>query len=70
MMLRVYKDYLRLDRYIIPKGSSEAIVYGPEPIWMCEGQFSEYERPELPRRRPGYVKNSGLERGVFYERSK
>jgi len=73
MMLRVYRDYLRLDRYIIPKGASGARVSGPEPIWMCKGSFSQYQRPELPRRRtPAYVKGSGTgpDPGVFYDREK
>jgi len=72
MMLRVYRGYLRLDRYIIPKGASGARVSRPEPIWMCKGSFSRYRRPELPRRTPAYVKSSGttLGPGVFYERAK
>jgi len=51
MILRVYRDYLRLDRYIIPRGLSRPEVTGPEPIWMCRGNFTEYWRPEWPRRR-------------------
>lgn len=72
MMLRVYRDYLRLDRYIIPKGASAGMVSGPEPIWMCNGNFSQYRRPEMPRRRPAYVRSSGagLGAGVFYDRAK
>lgn len=72
MMLRVYENYLRLDRYVIGKGASGARVSGPEPIWMCKGNFSQYRRPELPRRTPAYVKSSGatIGPGVFYDRAK
>ena len=70
MILRVYRGYLRLDRYIIPKGSLLPRVVGPEPIWMCEGSFSEYRRPEFPRRTPAYVRSTTLGPGVFYERAK
>ncbi|MBN2137680.1 MAG: metallophosphoesterase [Sedimentisphaerales bacterium] len=70
MMLSVYRNYLRLDRYIIPKGASEPVVLGPDPIWMCEGDFSEYRRPESPRRRPAYVKGPESERGIFYDLAK
>lgn len=48
MTLWVYKNRLRLDRYLIPKDSSEPTVQGPETIWECEGDFSEYCRPEMP----------------------
>ena len=70
MMLQVYEDHLRLDRCVIPDGSRRAIVRAPEPIWTCEGNFSEYRRPQLPEQRPAYVKDSGLAYGVFYEQSK
>ena len=48
MTLWVYENRLRLDRYLIPKGSSQPAVQGPETIWECEGDFSEYRRPEWP----------------------
>jgi len=48
MTLWVYKDHLRLDRYIIRKGAPMNPVEGPETIWECEGDFSEYRRPEMP----------------------
>ena len=70
LMLNVYKDHLRLDRYLIPNNVSYPAVLGPEPIWVCEGQFSEYERPRLPRRGLAYVEDSGVEQRVFYEQSK
>jgi len=70
MTLWVYKDYLRLDRYVIPKGASPQDVQGPQPIWMCEGSFGDYQRPPLPKRMPAYVRDLGIEHGVYYERSK
>ena len=71
MVLKVYKDHLRLYRYVVPDdGSPRPIVHKPEPIWTCEGNFSDYRRPELPKQRPTYVKDSGLAYGVFYGQSK
>lgn len=70
MILRVYKGYLRLDRYLIAKGASASDVSGPAPIWMTEGNFSEYIRPELPRRKPAYVKGADLSPGLFYDKAK
>ena len=49
MVLRVYSDHLMLERYVVPKGSRRPTVYGPEAIWMCEGQFGRYQRPDLSR---------------------
>jgi len=71
MMLCVYKNHLRLDRYLIPEDVSYPTVLGPEPIWVCEGEFSEYKRPELPViRRPVYVQNSAVDPDVFHEQPK
>lgn len=49
MILRVHRRYLRLDRYIVDGDGAMRGVRGPEPIWMCEGRFSGYRRPEFPR---------------------
>jgi len=47
--LWVYKDHLRLDRYFIPPGGKTMPpVEGPITVWTCEGNFSEYVRPEFP----------------------
>lgn len=46
MILWVYKDYLRLVRYFIPAGLPMKPVEGPITVWTCEGNFSEYCRPE------------------------
>jgi len=46
MTLWVYKDQLRLERYVIPKGQPMNSIQGPITIWACEGRFSEYRRPE------------------------
>jgi predicted phosphodiesterase len=72
MILRVYRNYLRLDRYVIPEGASGATVSRPSPIWMAEGNFTSYQRPELPRRKPAYVKDTAanLGPGVFYNSAK
>ena len=58
MTLWVFKDRLRLDRYVIPKEASLPRVQGPYTIWTTKGRFSGYvehrtpgsERP--PARRP------------------
>ncbi len=47
MTLWVYRNHLRLDRYVIPKGSPMKSVEGPFTIWTCEANFSEYRRPEM-----------------------
>jgi len=70
MILRVYRNYLRLDRYVTDKDAPAGMVSGPEPIWMCTGNFGQYQRPELPRRAPAYVRSTDLGPGVFYERAK
>jgi hypothetical protein len=44
--LWVYPDHLRLDRYFIPAGAPEDQVEGPVTVWSCDGEFSEYRRPE------------------------
>ncbi|HPD29676.1 MAG TPA: metallophosphoesterase [Phycisphaerae bacterium] len=46
--LRVYKDRLKLDRYLLPKGKPVTAIEGPTTVWECEGRFSEYRRPEYP----------------------
>jgi len=51
MTLWVYKDHLRLDRYVLPKGLPRPPVQGPVTIWTCGGNFSEYRRP-VPASRP------------------
>jgi len=66
MILRVHRRYLLLDRYIVDAGGASGAVRGPEPIWMCEGRFSEYRRPESPRgiyRQIGDLARSGGEKG-------
>lgn len=45
MTLWIYSDRLRLDRYVIPKGSRMNPIKGPQTIWKCRGRFSEYRRP-------------------------
>lgn len=72
MVLRVHSNYLRLDRYIIPKGSPGAIVSRTAPIWTCSGSFGLYQKPELPRRKPVYVKSTTTVPGpgVFYSSEK
>ncbi len=46
--LRVYKDRLELDRYLLPKGKPVTAIEGPTTVWECQGRFSEYRRPEHP----------------------
>jgi predicted phosphodiesterase len=70
LILNVYKDYLRLDRYVIPGDMTFPAVLGPEPIWICEGDFSEYERPAPRRSRVAYVGDSAIENEVFYQQPK
>ena len=48
MTLRVYKDRLCLDRYVLPKDREPNAIEGPLKIWECAGTFSEYRRPEWP----------------------
>jgi hypothetical protein len=57
MTLWVYRDRLRMDRYLIPKGASKPAVQGPETIWECDGKFSQYQRPASP----AVVSATGLE---------
>lgn len=45
MTLWIYRDRLRLDRYVIPKGGRMNPIKGPQTIWRCRGRFSEYRRP-------------------------
>ncbi|MHC4743183.1 MAG: metallophosphoesterase family protein [Planctomycetota bacterium] len=70
LILNVYEDYLRLDRYVIPRNVKFPIVLGPEPIWICEGEFSEYERPVRKRHKVAYVGGSAVSSEVVYEQSK
>ncbi len=56
MTLWVYRDHLRLDRYVIPKGLPMTPIEGPSTIWTCKGTFSQYCRPAaagLTSRRAG-----------------
>jgi hypothetical protein len=46
--LRVYRDRLKLVRYLLPKGKPVTAIEGPATVWECEGRFSEYRRPEHP----------------------
>ncbi len=43
--LWVYRDRLRLDRYLLPQGRPVTAIEGPKTVWECEGRFSEYRRP-------------------------
>ena len=70
MVLNVYEDYMRLDRYLIPGNASFPVVLGPEPIWICEGEFSEYQRPVRRKRSVVYMGDSAVEKEVFYEQAK
>jgi len=70
LILNVYEDYLRLDRYLIPGNVTYPAVLGPEPIWICEGKFGEYERPERRKRRLAYIGDVAVEPDVFYEQAK
>jgi len=70
LILNVYEDYLRLDRYVIPSNVTFPAVLGPEPIWICEGKFSEYERPEHPTPRQAFVGDVAVESDVFYQQPK
>ncbi|MHC4177870.1 MAG: metallophosphoesterase family protein, partial [Planctomycetota bacterium] len=58
MTLWVYKDRLRLDRYVIPKGNAMNPIKGPEAIWACPGRFSEYRRP-TPEAGPAASRSGG-----------
>ncbi|MGQ9649001.1 MAG: metallophosphoesterase family protein [Phycisphaerae bacterium] len=46
--LRVYKDHLKLDRYLLPKSQPVTAIEGPTTVWECKGRFSEYRRPQYP----------------------
>jgi len=70
MVLKVFSDHVRLDRYVIPKQAPIPTVLEPRPIWTRKGSFSEYQRPAPPKRKPEYVKDSGFNDGVFYEQPK
>jgi hypothetical protein len=48
MVVWVYPDHLRMDRYVIPPGEPMKPVEGSYTIWTCEGAFSGYERPNAP----------------------
>ncbi len=82
MTLWIYKDHLRLDRYLLPKGLPMKPIQGPTTIWTCDGKFNEYERPEFPEKAtppteelkkvgtigPNLLKNGNFENGIWYER--
>jgi len=82
MTLWVYKDRLRLDRYLLPKGLPMKPIQEPTTIWHCEGDFSKYKRPEFPVKPsltavqseksgtigPNLLKNGNFENGIWYER--
>ena len=82
MTLWVYKDHLRLDRYLLPKGLPMKPIQGPTTIWTCEGEFSEYQRPQFPKRPlqyamhsekagtigPNLIRNGDFENGIWYGR--
>jgi predicted phosphodiesterase len=82
MTLWVYKDHLRLDRYLLPKGLPMKPIQGPTTIWTCEGDFREYQRPEFPEKPahlavqseksgtigPNLIKNGNYDNGIWYER--
>jgi hypothetical protein len=82
MTLWIYKDHLRLDRYLLPKGLPMKPIQGPTTIWTCEGNFQEYTRPEFPEIAaqeisqpdnigtigPNLLKNGNFENGIWYER--
>jgi len=84
MILSVYRHSLRLERYIIPKGSRRPTVVGPMPIWTCRGNFTEYIKPAPQTYSPvrfveaGEPAASGLKLsrngyswdGIFYDRTK
>jgi hypothetical protein len=48
MTLWVYRDRLRLDRYVLPPGGTLPAVRGPTAIWSAEGTFAAYDPPALP----------------------
>jgi hypothetical protein len=51
--LWVYKDHLRLNRYVIPPGGKQMPpVEGPVTVWTCTGSFSDYQRPATPKPKP------------------
>ena len=82
LTLWVYKDHLRLDRYLLPKGLPMKPIQGPTTIWTCEGKFSEYQRPEFPEKPaqpagqfekigtigPNLIKNGNFENSIWYGR--
>ncbi|MBN2269827.1 MAG: metallophosphoesterase [Sedimentisphaerales bacterium] len=70
LILNVYEDYLRLDRYVIPESVTFPAVLGPEPIWICPGRFAKYERPETAKRSWAYIGDTPVEKDVFYEQAK
>lgn len=82
MILRVYEDRLQLDRFVIPEGLPMKSIDGPTTIWTCEGDFTDYRRPEYskaavdstppPQRAgtigPNLINNGDFDNGVWYER--
>ncbi|MHC4742204.1 MAG: metallophosphoesterase family protein [Planctomycetota bacterium] len=69
LVLEVFSDHVRLDRYVIPKGASLTDPINPRPIWTRKGDFTEYVRPKLPRQSIQYVKDPAPGAGVFYRQS-
>lgn len=45
MILWVYRDHVRLDRYIIDPGAGMNPIRGPIEVWRSEGTFTEYACP-------------------------
>jgi len=70
LILNVYEDYLRLDRYSIPGDVIYPAVLGPEPIWICQGRFGEYERPKTAKRSWAYIGDAAVENDNRYEQAK
>jgi predicted phosphodiesterase len=70
LVLEVFSDHVRLDRYVIPKGADLADPIEAKPIWTRKGQFTEYVRPKVQKRNIQYVKDSAPGEGVFYQQSK
>jgi hypothetical protein len=66
MLLSVYRDRLQLYRYVIPKGSSEPTVLGPNSIWTCKGEFGDYGRPFRPTRDHLFVNSQDSGQKVSY----
>jgi hypothetical protein len=55
MVLRVYREHVQLDRYVLPAGDAGQGIRSPETVWTCPGRFTAYERP-APVEDPGPVR--------------